>query len=358
MDDVLELHYDVSDFDWHTFWTLQVQEKYPEVESLEKVHHCVTPQKLDEILAYCADICRTTEFHRMVDLYYQNILQDLISDDWMIQTVFNVRTSSPECAKLGKTVNFHCDGWTGNGSGIRTIWTPITESFGNNSLWCSDSEQSIAVAKKMTSEQWDHEKIHDQCSAICSPVDLGPGKCLIFPVHLIHGGVYNDTDHTRWSMDGRILIKGGNHGRKTPGGYFRIPGTSPEQQIPELPDIPWGIYASECSVYSAEIPQGIQRNTIKSQIKALNLDIVHYGLYDSDGFHWMPFLREVTDVNHKVAGILMLSVFCLPDDVKIRNKFLSDIIQTGKKIFFVNERFLFQTEQDLEYVNKLYKYYY
>lgn len=356
MDDILELHFDASEFDWHTFWTLQVQEKYPEVESLEKVHHCVTPQKLDEILAYCVEICKTPEFHRMVDQYYHSILQDLLPADWMIQTVFNVRTSSPECAKLGKTVNFHCDGWTGNGTDIRTVWTPITESFGNNSLWCSDSEQSHAVTKSMITEQWDHVKIHEQCSAICKPVDIQPGSCLIFPTHLIHGGVYNDTDHTRWSMDGRILLKGGSYGRKTPGGYFRFPGTSTEQHNLKLPDISWGIYASECSKYSAEIAQGIQRNTIKSLIQSHNLNIVHYGLYDSDGFTWMPFLREVADADHGVQGILMLSVFCLPDNDVIRNKFLSDIVQNNKKIYFVNERFLFQTDIDLEYVNKLYEY--
>lgn len=357
MDDVLELHYDASEFDWHTFWTLRVQEKYPEVESLEKVHHCVTPQKLDEILAYCANICRTPEFHRSVDQYYQNILQDLISDDWMIQTVFNVRTSSPECAKLDKIVPFHCDGWTGNGTGIRTIWTPITKSFGNNSLWCSDSEQSISVAKNMISEQWDHKKIHDRCRAICNPVNMEPGSCLIFPPHMIHGGVYNDTDYTRWSMDGRILLKGGGYGRKTPGGYFRLPGTSPKQQMPDLPDVAWFVYASECSAYSEKIPQIIQRNTILSFIKDLNRNIVHYhGLVDSDGFYWMPFLREATQADHTAQGIMMLSIFCLPDDREIRNELLSDIVQNGKQIFFVNERFLFQTERDLKYVNMLYEY--
>ena len=356
MDDILELHYDVSEFDWHTFWTLQVQKKYPEVKSLEKVHHFVTPQKLDEILDYCVDVCRTTEFHSMVDQYYQNILKDLTSDDWMIQTVFNVRTCSPECAKLNKTVTYHCDGWTGNGTGVRTVWTPITESFGNNSIWCSNSEKSLDVINRMTAEQWDHVKIHDQGSSICEPANIGPGSCLIFPAHVIHGGMFNDTDHTRWSMDGRILIKGGDYGRKTPGGYFRLTGTSPEQKHPKLPDIPWGIYASECTKYSSEIPQVIQRNTIKNQIKNLNLQITHYGLYDSDGFTWTPFLREIADADHSVQGILMLSIFCLPDDDAIRNRFLSDMTRCNKRIYFVNERFLFQNGSDLEYVNKLYEY--
>lgn len=347
------LHYDISEFNWYTFWLLKVQEKYPKVDNLELVHLVLSPSEIFDLLEYCADVCRSQEFQHLATQYYKSLFGHL-EQEWMIQRVFNVRINTPDCESLGKLVQFHTDGWTGNGDGITTVWTPITESYDSNSLWVLDNEKSLMLSEQIILNKWDYDRIQEEAVLLSEPLTLSPGECYAFSSKTIHGCIKNVTGKSRWSMDGRILVKGKNYHRKTPGGYFRDPDNFDGQR--EIPiNSNWAIYAGWSSKFSYNLPALMQRQYILSYAKKIDINIVSNGIYENEGFDWFPSLKKSFEMK-SLDGIFMLSILCLPDNANLRHEILKHALNKNKQIYFVNEEFLFKNQIDLEYIDKIFGY--
>ena len=60
-----------------------------------------------------------------------------------------------------------------------------------------------------------NQKIQQECLKHSIPCNASWQSWLFQQGHL-HGNINNDTDITRWSFDTRVLVKGGNYGRRRP----------------------------------------------------------------------------------------------------------------------------------------------
>ena len=143
------LEYDLDKHNWPEFWLGVAKEKYPQIETLETVHKVLDATELVELGRHLQNTCGEERFIEKVDAYYSECVPDLLDgEEWMLQRFFTIRMVIPNQAKEGRLLAFHQGIWVGNGLGLRTIWTPFTKCYGNNSMQIMGWEESDDLTKR------------------------------------------------------------------------------------------------------------------------------------------------------------------------------------------------------------------
>lgn len=346
--------YDLEKHNWPEYWLRIAKEKYPQIESLESVHKLLTPSEISILGKHCQSYCGTDEFSERVDSYFRDIVGDNIQfKDWMIQRYFTIRIVIPNQAKEGRLLAFHQGIWVGNGLGLRTIWTPFTEVYDTNSMYVASYEDSVSITQNTYNSKWDYDTIQNECKKLSYPIKLSPGEAYLFQQQHIHGNLNNETDITRWSMDGRILPKGGHYHRKLPGGYFRFLGER-ESNISIDTSKKWITYAGWNSKFSSPIPLPMQRSIIERYCTKFNIEINDYQ-FENEYCDWLPGLEKF--INGSVAeGIVLCSIYCLPDDKERRLNLLNLAVDSNVELHFANELAVVQNKTDIPNIEKIFEY--
>ena len=346
--------YDLEKHNWPEYWLRIAREKFPQIESLETVHKVLTPSEINELGKHCQSFCATDEFADRVDQYYKEIVENFIGfDEWMIQRYFTIRIVIPNQAQVGRLLAYHQGIWVGNGLGLRTIWTPFTKAYGNNSMLVAPVEESREVTQRAYKEKWGYSRLQEECVKISEPITVNPGECYLFQQEHIHGNLNNDTDITRWSMDGRVLPKGGHYHRKVPGGYFRFVGereTKPEIDTSKK----WISYAGWNTKFSNPIPLPMQRSIIDGYCSKNNIKINDYQ-FENEYLDWLPGL-ELFLTNKSVDGIVACSIYSLPDDKERRGELLYKAVENNVELHFANELTLVKSVEDIKHIQNIFEY--
>ena len=215
--------YNLEEYNWRQYFLDAVQEKYPQVETLETTHKVMNPEELNDFAWDIQRICKTEEFARKLDNFIEDIITPkLDGEDFMIQDVVGLRMVIPNQKKHGRTLTFHQGIWYGHGPGMLSVWTPLTKAWDSNSMQILPWEASRMITQKTYDEQLSYQEIQELCLEHSISCNTYPGQSWLFQQGHIHGNINNETDITRWSFDTRILIKSGNYGRRRPGAYFRL----------------------------------------------------------------------------------------------------------------------------------------
>jgi sporadic carbohydrate cluster 2OG-Fe(II) oxygenase/sporadic carbohydrate cluster protein (TIGR04323 family) len=319
-----------------------------DVEDLEKLHLQVSPQNLIKIKKQFHKKCNERHFMEMVDEFMEEYIPSLIGNKkYLIQRNPTLRIVEPNQSNNGRRLWFHKGTWVGNGSGLRTVWMPFTRSFDSNSMQMINFKTSNELSQKCVNEQWSLEKFESECVNNCFPVNLNYGECFLFFQDYLHGNINNETEITRVSMDIRILIEGEDYFRKLPGGYFRFPGdyrSNVEQNNSEKYFL---TYDSWCSEYSKNIPAQLQNLYIDSYCEE-NKIYPHDSLTDNIDLTWFPALRSY--IKQKPDGIVMLSIFSLPDKKEWRDEILNLALENDVELHFVNEHLILRNKTDLKLI--------
>ena len=348
------VNYNLEEHNWPKFWLDVAKEKFSNIESLESVHKTLKPNQIVELGKYLQKATGGEEFINRIDSYYESIVPDLIEEDeYMIQRFFTVRIVIPDQAKAGRLLQFHKDEWTGNGLGILTVWTPITKCYGSNSMQVLSCEDSDYITNKCYQGKWSFNKIQSESLFKSYPIDLEPGQAHLFQQHIIHGNVNNETDITRWSMDGRILPKGGEYRRKLPGGYFRFIGERPDKR-PIHADKEYISYAGWNNSWSGGIPLPMQRATINEYCKNNNIKINDYQ-FENEFLDWYPALEEFI-LNYNIDAIVLCSIYSLPDNGDRRQNILQLALENNVELHFANELCSIREHKDIKHIEKVLEY--
>jgi sporadic carbohydrate cluster protein (TIGR04323 family) len=346
------LDYDLQTHDWPTFWLNVAKEKFPQIETLETIHKVLTPIQISELGRHLQFACDRPEFMDRVDAFYSQYVPDLIDDnDWMVQRFFTIRMVIPNQAKEGRLLAFHQGVWVGNGLGLRTIWTPFTKCYESNSMQMLERNTSERITYDSIKEDWNYDTLQQECVKHCWPVTLEPGQSHLFDQTIVHGNINNETDITRWSMDGRILIKGGDYHRKLPGGYFRFPGERPDERLIDTNKV-WISYAGWNSKWSKELPLPMQRRVINDYCEKHSIKINDYQ-FENEYFDLMPGLEQYIGLE-KVDGIVLCSIYCLPDNPFKRHELLQKALDCNVELHFANELCSLRDEKDLEHIKRIF----
>jgi len=346
--------YDLNKHNWPEYWLKVAKTKFPEIQSLETVHKVLSPQQISELGRYCQSMCGTDEFADRVDNYFQDIVTDNIGfKEWLIQRYFTIRIVIPNQAKKGRLLAFHQGIWVGNGLGMRTIWTPFTEVYDTNSMYIASYEDSIKITQNAYDNKWSYDEIQDQCSKYSRPIKLSPGQTFLFQQQHIHGNYNNETDITRWSMDGRILPKGGHYHRKVPGGYFRFLGER-ESSITIDTKKNWVTYAGWNSKFSGPIPLPMQRSIINQYCDKFKIKINDYQ-FENEYCDWFPGLEKfITGAG--IDGIVICSIYCLPDNKNRRLELLNLAVENNVELHFANELTQVTSKEDISNIENIFEY--
>lgn len=347
-------NYDLQTHNWPEFWLEVARERYFNLESLETIHKTLKPSQIVELGKYLQKATGGDEFINRIDSYYESIVPNLLEEDeYMIQRFFTVRMVIPDQAKAGRLLQFHKDEWTGNGLGILTVWTPITKCYSTNSMQILSCEDSDYITSECYKNHWPFDKIQTESKKRSFPVELQPGQAHLFQQHHIHGNVNNTTDITRWSMDGRILPKGGEYHRKLPGGYFRFIGERPDNR-PIDPDKEYISYAGWNNKWSGGIPLPMQRATINEYCTNNNIKINDYQ-FENEFLDWYPALEQFI-TNYNVNAIVLCSIYSLPDNISLRQDILHSAIDNNIELHFANELCSVREKEDINHIEKILEY--
>lgn len=348
------LNYDLAKHNWPEYWLGVAQEKFPQITELETVHKILTPDQISELGRHCQMQFDTEELQNRIDAYYSDYIPQLIDqNDWMIQRFFTVRIVIPNQAKVGRLLAFHQGIWVGNGLGMRTVWTPFTKCYGNNSMQIMDWDTSHRITQEAYDGRISYDELQEKCTQHVYPVTLEPGQAHLFQQHHLHGNFNNDTDITRWSMDGRILPLGGHYHRKLPGGYFRFIDER-EDKRPIDTSKKWISYAGWNSKFSNPIPLPMQRAIINQYTSKHDIKINDYQ-FENEFLDWLPGLEKYI-TGYGVEGIVLCSIYCLPDDPFRRVQLLRLAVENNVELHFANEVCSVRNEEDVKHIQHIFNF--
>jgi hypothetical protein len=149
----------------------------------------------------------------------RELLGVLAGPDAFIQGMPNIRIHSP--LDPASVVPFHSDVLYGHSPEEVNYWVSLTPAYGTNSLWMADPYQTENIHDSLKQRQLNLEEFEELARGTARPIEAaGPG-IFTFCCAQVHGSVLNETDHTRVSIDIRVLGAGRRANVKKVGGYFR-----------------------------------------------------------------------------------------------------------------------------------------
>jgi sporadic carbohydrate cluster protein (TIGR04323 family) len=345
------LEYDLEKHNWPEFWLGVAREKFPQIETLETVHKVLDATQLVDLGRHLQNTCGEERFIKKVDAYYSECVPDLLDgEEWMLQRFFTIRMVIPNQAKEGRLLAFHQGIWVGNGLGLRTIWTPFTKCYGNNSMQIMGWEESDDLTKRCYDEKMSYDELQGECAKHCFPVTLDPGQAHLFQQHHIHGNFNNDTDITRWSMDGRVLPKGGHYHRKLPGGYFRFVGERDDVREVDTTK-KWISYAGWNTEWTKELPLPMQRAIIGQYCDKHGIKINDYQ-FENEYVDWLPGLEKFI-TGYGIDAIVLCSINSLPQDPFRRHTLLQLAVDNNVELHFANELCSVRVQDDIKHIQHI-----
>jgi sporadic carbohydrate cluster 2OG-Fe(II) oxygenase/sporadic carbohydrate cluster protein (TIGR04323 family) len=348
-----KIKFDAEEFNWNEYWLKESQKIFPEIINLETLHTILDPYQINELVQKLQKISLTSDFVEKIDNFCASVCS-FVSEEFMIQKSINIRIVIPNQEKAGRLLSFHKDGWVGNGMGVKNIWVPITNPYDSNSLQILSHEDSDNISKLCLDQKWSSKKIQQECRKLSIPLDIDLDEAFLFSSNNIHGNVNNDTDVTRVSMDFRILIKGESFYKKLPAGYFRMKGDSFEELKPDL-NRTWVTYAGWNSKYTESIPVYLQRDFMNRLCNNLGIKSNDYK-FELEFMDWFPELQALIEEPF-IEGIVMYSLYALPDNPFTRHKLLKSAIDNGTHILFANEDLYFKDDKDLNKITRIFQFY-
>ena len=347
--------YDLEKYNWREYFLDAVQEKYPQVETLETTHKVMNPEELNDFAWDIQRICKTEEFARKLDNFIEDIITPkLDGENFMIQDVVGLRMVIPNQKKHGRTLTFHQGIWYGHGPGMLSVWTPLTKAWDSNSMQILPWESSRMITQKTYDEQLSYQEIQELCLEHSISCNTYPGQSWLFQQGHIHGNINNETDITRWSFDTRILIKGGNYGRRRPGAYFRLFKTYRQPLTNVDKHRTWINYIDTNSRFCETTPFFITSIQMEKFCKEIGLEPVDYPL-ELSFCHWDPMLEDfIKDPN--ITGIVLPSILGLTEDKERRDYLFNLALETGTHLLFADESIYLNSGSELNYINEIFEY--
>ena len=339
------LDYDLEKYNFKD-WAIEViQEKFPQVIELEKIHEVLKPNEVVKLQQHVQNACSRKDFMEMFDAFVEEYIPSKIDHKrYMIQRQGTLRVVIPQQARVGRRLHFHQGIFVGNGRGCRTIWTPLTKAEKSNTMWIMDLEKSREVTRQFLEEKWDLERFEDTCIQNSKPVTLNSGQSHLFFQEHIHGNVNNEEGYTRVSMDMRILIEGEEYGRRLPGGFMRMPGDHKAGEEFDYTGKHFITYAGWNSEFTKNIPLPMQRATIEKYCEKYN---IQYSSYEFENEHcdWQPGLAH--HIRQKPDGIVLASMYAITDDKQRRNELFNLALENNVELHFANELCFLKNKEDL-----------
>ena len=337
--------YDLDRFPWYERIHSIIQDMKPECPDIEHLHEYFDRTEIVPLRKKVEQFVRTREFSGWVDDYFHHILGD---GDYMIQATPTLNFVLPDQQKQGSLLTFHTGHLTAYTNGIHTIWTPVSNAYGSNSMQVVSREDSKNLTEVFFEDKLSMAEMQTLCSLVSYPVEIHQGQAWLFDQDHWHGNINNTTGITRIGLDIRAMEKGTTYGYRKPGSYFRFPDTSVE--IPEVDtDRRWIVFNDPAGDMGT-MPFYIARSFIENYADRLGIKPVgwhnEYTLTD-----WNPHLEFFINET-EVEGIALLSMHGLSSPINRRMELFEQCVNKDIHVLFCDENFLLDSVEGLDYIKR------
>lgn len=333
------IHYDIEKYNWPSIVLEQIQARYPDVKTLETIHHALAPTEIADVTALVQNNFLDIKMSSLLDDFAREFIAPLLNDQrYLIKRQPTLNVVIPNQEAVGRRLPFHQGIFYDNGRGQGTIWMPLTECYDTNSMWVMDLESSRELTKKVIAEKMSVEQFEKHCLEHARPVNLKPGQAHLFAQEHIHGNVNNITDITRFAIDWHILIEGEEYHQRLPGAFFRMPGDYVTLNKVDI-DKKFICYLSNNSEFDKHLTKHVQRCTIEKYLSQHSIHHVGWQ-FENEYLEHLPIFRYLLDQD--VDCIVVLSMYSITDEL------LKLAVQKNKQIHFANEYTSMSNEKDLE----------
>tara|TARA_R110000796_G_scaffold230004_1_gene347495 strand:+ start:71 stop:1153 length:1083 start_codon:yes stop_codon:yes gene_type:complete len=348
------LDYDLKKYPWHEWILETIQQINPRVKDMTTINELITPEEAWEIQEFVQNSFKDVVYQKRFEDFAEEYSFKLLgTTDYLIKRQPTLNLVVPNQVALKRRLPFHQGKWYSNGTGMRTIWMPITPAHDSNSMYVIDHNESKTITQETIDKKYSLEQFEERCLEYAYPVKLNPGQAHLFHQEHIHGNVNNTTGKCRLAIDWHLLPKGEPHGNRLPGGFFKLPGDYGEvQNVPK--DGRYVGYVGNNTKFDVKIPQRFQRSIIDEYCAEIGIRTVGYQ-FENEGLDWMPILEHY--IEQKPTGIVMNSIYSLPDSLERRKFILEKALELNVILIFANELIAMQTAEDVARIKKYYEYY-
>ena len=350
------LEYDLEKYPFQSWILEQLQSygiKIDNIKDFTNLHKIMDPKDLPQLTKFLIKATDKIGFKTMVNNFLDEYIRTKYPSgtEFMVQRYVNLRIVFPNQDKFGQVLIWHQGIWVGNGTGMRTIWLPMTKAYKGNTMQMIRLEKSKEITKKTCKSEWSHTKIAEECEKHSFPVTLKPGQGHLFAQIYVHGNVPNRTNITRMSMDVRILFKNSQYYRKLPGGYFRL-FEDLESNDSNIDNNKYFLsYSENNTKFTQNIPIHLQRLQIKEYCTKYDISF-KFEQVELNGLFHAPVLQGLI-AKDKPEALLMFSIYALPDNEEKRNNILDLFIDNNVEVHFVNENLILRTSEDRNKIKKI-----
>lgn len=221
---IVKFRYDTASFDWDSAIRRVLVEKG--IASAEKVRSLASLSNLHEILSDDWMTLEESELNKAsiafyevgpeLEALYRRFIKEAVADRlgepvWWQQTP-TIRFHFPRQKGFDWKVRYHTDIMLGHPPQEINVWIALTRTYGSNSMRIADLEASYGILKGL---DFDFEKFAEKvqyddalaetCARVTEPLTLEYGEFIAFDPRCIHATQNNLTEHTRISLDLRVL---------------------------------------------------------------------------------------------------------------------------------------------------------
>ena len=356
-----KIQYDLDVHNWPKKFLAVAREKFPKITDLTKIHEDLTVHDLLALRKHLESFTRSAEFCADLDTFVNELVRGRLQDykypeEYLIQYTAGLRIVIPNQKEKNRLLNFHTGYWTGYDNGTNTIWTPITEAFGSNTMHVTDWQTSHNLMEKIHRQNWALEKIQQECENVSWPVQVNVGESYLFNQGHLHGNVNNLTGQSRLSFDVRIAHKDIEFGRRRPGSFYRVPNQYNMLQKEKIDkDKNWLVFVSPNDEYINMAPYFMIREYLLNWCETLGIKPNEW----SNEYHecqWMPKLFDF--ISRKNTGIVFPSIYNFSIPLSERYSLFEQAIENHCQLIFCDENLIVTNKEDIEIIKKYYDFYY
>ena len=338
--------YDLEKFPWYERILSVIQEVKPQCDSIGRLHEYFDRTEVVPLRKKIERFVRTKEFSGWVDDYFYHIIDDR---EYLIQATPTLNVVLPDQQRQGSLLTFHTGHLTAYSEGMHTIWTPVSEAFGSNSMQVVSREDSKYLTEVFLDHKLSMADMQYLCQKYSYPVEIKQGQAWLFDQDHWHGNINNTTGVTRIGLDIRAMDKKTDYGYRKPGSYFRFPGTTVETPKVDT-DRRWIVFNDPAGDYLGTMPFYIARSFIENYVDRLDIKPVgwhnEYTLTD-----WNPHLEFFINET-EIEGIALLSMHGLSSPINRRMELFEQCVNKDIHVLFCDENFLLDSVEGLDYIKK------
>jgi len=341
-----KLSYNLKKYNFPLLVLNVIQEKFPAVNSLEKIHETVDPTQISKLCLYVQKAFGRKTFMQIFDKFAEEYISPKLNGKkYLIKRQPTLNCVIPNQVKYARRLPFHQGIFYNNGKGMATMWMPLTKAYGTNSMYIAELDQSRKLTKEVIKNKLNLEDFEKRCLQISKPVEKSPGEVHLFTQEHIHGNVNNSTGVTRCAIDWHVLPENEEYNGREPGGFFRLPGDYEQSDETNYTGMTFISYVGNNTRYDKKIPLHFQRKVIDEYCKLKG--ITNSGVqFENEFLTWMPILEHY--IRQKVDGIVMLSIHSLPKNKERANELMQSAITNNVQLHFANEFISLKNKNDLQ----------